>query len=191
MSCQSSCQSCQGCNKCQKCNTGCNIDCNTSQSFCNIGKQEVGSFSFDACLAADETIAITKTKWNALYKYIYNAYHKGSESNMSGSCKIGSSSSDTYLTASGYNEVAKALSGLGSSGVSRRVSVGDLIYGSYYQELEDAADGLLYDESQCNTCDSKCQGCNVCQSCNDGCNVTCDSAQGTCCDHTADTGTSS
>lgn len=236
MSCQScnscqhntcTCNTCQGCNTCQKCNTGCNVTCNacqgcntcqgtcdTSQAFCDIGKQDVGSFDFGACLSRGETIAITKSSWNSLHKYIYNAYAKGDKWNVidngSGAPACGSSSSDKFLYADSFNDVAEALSGLGSAGPGvGKMSKGDVIYGSYYQELEDAADGLLYDTRQCDACNTKCdvkcnecnvecegcQGCNTCQKCNAGCDATCNSCQKcnsgcqgnsptSCCDHT-------
>ena len=167
-----SCNSCQAnCTRCQGCNT-CEGTCDTCQSFCQVGSQYVGSFSFNQCVSAGE-VFLKKTNWNRLITYINNAYSRGSERD-GGDSGLPSSDSNDYMTASMFNKVVDALRGLGSSYTDINVSKGDMILGSYFEDIEYYADYLKYKSNQCNTCnvscDVSCNSCNArCQSCQ-GCN---------------------
>lgn len=71
------------------------------------------------------------------------------------------------MTAEMFNKVAAAITRLDSSKPLIDVSVGDVIYGSYFEDLEEYADYLKYKYHQCNRCDSSCNvSCNTCNSCN-------------------------
>lgn len=164
----SSCNSCQSCNSgCQSCNS-CQGSCQSSQSFCSTGGQTVGSFNFNQCISKGETF-LTKTNWNRLITYINNAFSRGSKQN-GGSSGLPSKDTNTFMTADIFNKVAAALGKLGSSGPSRRVSVNSVVYGSYFEDLENYADNLKYKTNQCNRCNVSCnEDCLGCQKCDSGC----------------------
>lgn len=178
-SCQANCTSCQGCNSCQG-------TCDTCQSFCENGGQYVGSFSFGQCVSAGQ-IFLTKTKWNNLIDYINDAYDRGTKKD-GGDSGLPSSDPNDYMTASMFNKVSSALRNLGSSYTNLSVSQGDIIYGSYFETLEDYADNLKYKRNQCNICNvdcdvscDSCQGCNRCQGCNGSSqSISCCSSCNTC-----------
>lgn len=187
------CNTCQGCNSCQSCNSNCNdTGCNTIQAFCstNVG-QRVGTFSFGQSVSGDQTF-LTKTNWNKIITYINNAYaagggEKGVDGGDSG---LPESDSNTFMTAAMFNLVSEALCNLGKyeentvdsvDGPSLRVKgmqvnnkgqityEGDVIYGSYFEDLEKYANFLRYKTTQCDNCNSGCNvTCNDCQSCNAG-----------------------
>lgn len=205
-SCNVDCQSkntCQSCNSCESCNNSCNAGagaCNTVQSFCSLGGQSAGGFSFGNCVSSGEIIDIDNS-WNGLLSYINAAYAKGasslsngaqSGSGVSGSGNAGSSglpnidtslrSSDSqgkgFITASMFNQIAAALGGLGSSGPSTRVSSEDIIYGSYFESLESYANVLRYQSTQCDNCNVGCNvKCNTCLTCNE---ENCGTCNGSC-----------
>lgn len=169
-----SCNNCQGCNSCQSCNTACNsVGCNTIQAFCSIGGQSVGSFDFNQCVSAGQTF-LTKANWNRLITYIRNAYAEGTKQN-GGDSGLPASDTNTYMTADVFNKVSAALGGLGSTGPSRRVKAksatddGDVVYGSYFEDLESYANNLKYKTNQCDNCNTGCNvTCTGCQKCNSG-----------------------
>lgn len=176
---------CQTCDSCQNCVT-CQGTCNSSQAFCSIGGQSVGGFSFNQCVSSGESVYQFRTNWNRLITYINNAYAAGTTQN-GGSSGLPSKDDNEFITASMFNKISAALGGLGSSGPSKRVkgasngdSTSDVIYGSYFENLESYANTLKYTTSQCNTCNTGCNvtcnggGCqnnspsNCCSSCNTG-----------------------
>lgn len=170
------CDSCQYCVRCQSCNTNCNSSgCNTIQAFCSIGKQTVGSFDFNQCVSSGETVYKFRTNWNRLITYINDAYEAGRKSN-GGSSGLPSSDTNEFITAAMFNKISAALGGLGSTGPSRRVkgkSTGDttedVIYGSYFEDLESYANNLKYKTSQCDNCNTGCNvTCDRCQKCDSG-----------------------
>lgn len=210
----SGCQSCNSChsgntcsycNSCMSCNSSCNASsgCNTIQSFCSKS-QSAGGFSFNQTIAKDELL-VTRANWNRLITYIRNAYAKGSSSlvnnaksgsGVSGSGKGGTpdlpeSDTNTYMTADIFNKVSIALGGLGSTGPERRVTKDvDIIYGSYFKDLETYANNLKYKTTQCDNCNAGCNvKCNTCLTCNvencGRCNGSCQShSSNTCCSST-------
>lgn len=177
-SCNAGCESkdsCTSCNSCEKCNRGCE-KCNTcqgvcqkSQAFCSIGSQYVGNFSFNQSLSQDSSF-LTKANWNRLITYINRAYAKG-DTRDGGDSGLPASDTNTFMTADMFNKVSAALGGLGSNGPSRRVIADEsIIYGSYFEDLEDYADNLKYKSNQCDSCNTKCNvTCLGCQSCDTGC----------------------
>lgn len=176
---------CQTCNSCQDC-VSCQGTCNTSQAFCAVSSQKVGSFSFNQCVSSGETVYKFRTDWNRLITHINNAYAAGSKSN-GGDSGLPSSDTNEFITAAMFNKISAALGGLGSAGPSRRVkgksngdSTADVIYGSYFEDLETYANNLKYKTSQCDNCNTKCNvtcnggtcenhsQTNCCSSCNNG-----------------------
>ena len=183
-SCNNGCESqntCSWCNSCESCVDNCNgVGCNDRQNFCRTGK-DVGDFSFNQSLQGGD-LFLTKTNWNRLITYINNAYKKGSSSltnnaqsgngvtgtGTGGDSGLPESDSNDFMTASMFNKVSKALGGLGSAGPARRVQANiDIVYGSYFQDLEDYANKLQYKETQCYNCNAACNvKCNTCLVCN-------------------------
>lgn len=163
-----SCDSCQGCNGCQSCNTNCNsTGCNTIQAFCSTGGQRVGTFSFDQCVSSNETF-LTKQNWNRLITYINSAYSAGTQQN-GGNSGLPTSDTNDFMTKDMFNKVSSALGNLGSTTDKRQVEVNDVIYGIYFEALENYANTLKYKTSQCNNCNTGCNvTCNGCQKCNGG-----------------------
>lgn len=197
---------CQSCNSCESCNSSCNAGagaCNTIQAFCSIGGQSVGGFSFGSCVSSDQFIDIDSS-WNGLLSYINAAYAKGSSSlsngaqsgsGVSGSGNAGSSglpNIDTsfkntdsqkkgFITANMFNQIAAALGGLGSSGPNTSVKSNDIIYGSYFEQLETYANILQYQTTQCDNCNAGCNvKCNTCLKCNE---ENCGTCNGSCQSH--------
>lgn len=164
----SGCMACQNCELCQGCNSG----CNTCQSFCENGHQTVGSFSFNECVSQGQ-ILLHKTNWDRLITYIRNAYRKGSLCNASEyriSDDLPQSDPNNVITADIFNKIAAALKNLTPAYNRLSVNVGDVIYGSYFETLEDYANRLKYRWEQCNVCNASCDAmCNgSCNLCNAG-----------------------
>lgn len=160
-----------GCQQCDTCESGnhCSGTCNTCQSFCENGYQSVGGFSFNECVSQGERI-LHKTNWNRLITYIQDAYDEGRECDASEygiSSNLPSSDPNDYITADMFNKVAKALKTLTSSYSLLSVDVGDVIYGTYFETLEDYANRLKYKWDQCDRCNISCDvTCNSCNGCN-------------------------
>lgn len=97
------------------------------------------------------------------------------------------------MTAEMFNKVATALGGLGSeapiffnpdskSYQSTMQTDIDIIYGSYFDTLEDYANNLKYTITQCDNCNAGCNvTCDGCQSCNSGGCQT--NSPSSCCSH--------
>ena len=199
-SCNSGCQSqntCSKCNSCESCNVNCNgSGCNTIQNFCSTN-QSAGGFSFNQPLKKDD-LFLTKVNWNRLITYINNAYKKGSTSlsnraqsgngvtstGIGGNSGLPESDPNDFMTEDMFNKVSQALGGLGSSGPTRRVKANvDIVYGSYFQDLENYANNLQYKKSQCNNCNAGCNvKCNTCLVCNV---ENCGACDGSCQSHTS------
>ena len=189
---------------CQNCNSGCEADictycdscqgCQDCQSFCEVGGQRVGSFSFNQSLEKGEPF-LTKENWNRLIKYVNDAYKKGVKSNESDSVFFLNSESDSndFMTAEMFNKVSNALCHLGSSEGPEFRAIPDksIVYGSYFKDLEDYANNLKYTTGQCDKCNISCNvTCLGCQACNAGCQDhspqdCCSSCNASCEDHTA------
>lgn len=160
---------------CQRCNL-CLGTCNSCQSFCQVGAQRVGSFSFNQCVRAGEQF-LTKDNWNRLIKYINDAYARGALRD-GGDSGLPSNNKDPYdyMTEEMFNDVSYALRHLGSTYANLSVEKGDVILGSYFTDLEDYANYLEYKYSQCDVCNVSCNtGCDsgrqaiyCCSSCNAG-----------------------
>ena len=181
---------CQGCNKsCERCQ-GCNSGCNTCQSFCEIGNQSVGGFSFNECVARGELL-LHKTNWNRLLTYIRQAYTKGNLCDARGEYNLGrvynelpNSDPNDVITAEVFNAISTALTSLTTSYNRLTVNIGDVIYGSYFETLQDYANRLQYKMLQCNVCNANCDA-----NCNNSCNL-CDAGSqiGHCCSSSCQTG---
>lgn len=197
---------CSTCNSCMACDKNCNAasGCNTIQTFCKTSGQSAGGFSFNQSVTKD-ALFLTKANWNRLISYIRAAYDKGSNSLINnaqsgigvqspgkgGDSGLPESDTNTYMTASMFNKVSAALGGLGSTGPTRRVQADvDIVYGSYFKDLETFANNLTYKTTQCDNCNAGCNvKCNTCLTCNvencGACNGTCQThSSNTCCSTT-------
>lgn len=170
------CNACEGCNKCEKCDN-CNAICNSSQALCKIGSQvladRVGEFSWRRCASSGEIMGpgyFDINVWNTICSFIDKRTSVGSK--VSGGSHFSDNTSITpsnpAFTASEFNRVA------GEVGASR-VNRGDVIYGSYFSSLEDAANSYKFSSLACDNCNTSCNAncdgcidCNNCQGCDAG-----------------------
>lgn len=165
MSCQGTCQAgcnvtCDSCQSCVYCQTLCELD--TSQC-------PQKTFSFSACTDMGETIGpgyFDLEVWNEAIEQINDirtaaTYGNGSEYSLR---------TEKYVTADEFNSMSSIV------GCSRSVNKGDLIKGSYFQEIATAVTNYKYLSTQCNGCNTGCQTCNTgCQGCDscEGCDTQC------------------
>ena len=182
MACQNSCEGCNGCVTCNSCNscltcvTTCNrcesscqgsSGCLTRQTFCQAcqnASEWQGRFQWNQCVSSNEFF-ISNSEWNRIISYINNAYGRG----YGGESEPLDKDNNDFMTAKSFNDVSNALFGLGgnSSGGKQTVSTNDIIYGYYFENLEDQANNLKYKTSQCSSCNTSCNvSCDSCQSCN-------------------------
>lgn len=177
------------CDTCLECDRGCDY-CDSCESLCQTGSQVVGGFSFSGCYDKGEFIGDFTSSWNDLCDYINEAYAVGNKQN-GGTPSCTKRKAGDVLYASDFNALARDLSGLGGPGTSTRVGINSVIYGSYFEDLEKAADELLYSNRQCDQpCNTSCQICLNCLRCNTcngqnaysisyccSCNTSCDTGQ--------------
>ncbi len=185
----------RGCQSCELCNSGCQVGCDSCEGFCEVGAQNSrNGFEYSSCIQSGQIIGkskgFTKSTWNEAITRINYIFRQGGARSSRKGCTSpttasGSQISDfdsanpneDYLTADEFNRVANA------AGCSTRVQSNYYIYGTYFQNLENAVANLRYKSYQCETCNSSCDiTCDVCQKCDEGCNG-CDSECGNyCCD---------
>ena len=188
--CQASCTRCQGCNKCQTCNT-CEVICESCQTY---GQVNGGGFSWTHCATAGQSISPSdfgKSDWQNLVNYINKARGKGSHVSTGGTISDPTTSNLDPFSAFEFNRVADEVGGV-QKGDKTKISAGDVIYGSYFTDLKDAASSAKISYNACNTR-------NACDSCNtSSCQVDCDSCEGCnsntqkdCCEKSTDSGDAS
>ena len=164
---------CQRCNSCQKCNTKCEVACNKKQVFCNSCQtfsEAVGKdFSWSKCVAKNESIApgyFDKAAWDKIIDYINDARDKGKKQSTGGKISTSAKKDVDPFSASEFNRVATSVNYNNSN-----IKSNEVIYGSYFSDLANAASQKNISSSACDTCNAKCDGgCNACQSCNTKCN---------------------
>lgn len=168
---------CEGCDSCQNCNDGCQVTCNTAQAFCNKCQtyaQAVGySFAWEHCAVKNEIISpnhFNKADWDSIITYINTAREKGTYSSISVLGTINSSTTTAVqpLTAAEFNRVANSVGGVKNNN-GNIISAGDVIYGTYFTALKNAASAAEIWASACDSCNIKCDGCVSCQKCNTEC----------------------
>lgn len=173
-----------GCQTCELCNTGCQEPCDSCQSFCETGGQNSSNgFSFSSCVSSGQIIGpgyFDRDTWNEAISRINSVFSEGGQQSASGS-KISKCTSDVFITAAEFNRVSNA------ADATISVNKNDIIYGSYYEDLEMAVANLDYKWGQCDQCNIECdKTCNKCETCDGGCDG-CDSECGNyccdCCDH--------
>lgn len=170
-SCQG-CNTCEGCNSCQSCNISCNgASCNTKQSFCKIDCQvydEYGSFKFSYRPIAKTGIMgpgyFDQDVWDEIISYINRRISMGDEVDSGSTIAYSSTSNVAPFKASEFNRISKKT----RNGPS--VNAGDVIYGSYFIDLEEAVNNTRLSSSACDTCNAGCNApsCESCETC-DGC----------------------
>lgn len=167
------------CKKCVQCETAdaCTSLCNTAQTYCKKQQNSDNNFSFSSCVSSGEIIGpgyFDRDCWNEAISKINSVFTKGiapaTESTIS-SC------TDSFITADEFNRVASAAD-------CDVIVVSDgIIYGTYYEALEDAIANLQYKSDQCDSCNIKCNATyDKCVTCNASCN-SCNAECGdSCCD---------
>ena len=181
------CQTCEGCNSCDLCQV-CDMSCNgvggclNCESFCQNGNQIVNSNFYwrdsDGNIVTTNTNdrIFTRDTWNSLANFINKAYKAGTEQSASSRNVVGLETGD-YITAEQFTNLSKALFGLGGNdsiypqrtvyGIgSQEKPEGDVVYGSYFFELQNQAQNLRYKMNQCNSCNLGCNNCDSCEGCN-------------------------
>lgn len=163
---------CQNCNACQKCNDKCQVICNKIQVFCNACqtyREAVGkSFSWSKCAVKDESIApgyFDKEAWDEIIEYINKARSKGEKHSTGGTIATSTTKAVDPFSAKEFNRVADSANYNNSN-----IKSGEVIYGSYFTSLANAASGNNISSSACDVCNAACDGCVTCQSCNTKCN---------------------
>lgn len=188
------CNFCEGCNRCEWCNIceACNKcqapECQTKQAFCAIGKEylrnHIGTFSFSRCHASGQIMGpgyFDKSVWDEICEWI------SERSTVGDKYPGGSSFRSSYLqdvdpfSAAEFNRVAGELN-------ASTVAADNVIYGSYFSNLESAAARLKINSKACDKCNTDCDadGCDKCLSCNN-CNSNCNSGLSSCYDRNAAT----
>lgn len=178
-----------GCQTCELCNTGCQEPCDTCQSFCETGGQNSSNgFAFSSCVKSGEIIGVgyfDRSVWNEAIAQINSVFAEGDEQKATSS-QISSCTSDVFITAAEFNRVSDA------ADCNTSVSANELIYGSYYENLETAVANLNYKWGQCDLCNVECDStCDECETCDGGCdgcdsecgNYCCDCCDNDCCDN--------
>ena len=161
----------------------CNVDCNTSQAYCDIGHESitshgnVGSFSgFGAnvndLIHANWTVA----KWNELHDLYLTANNMGLKSPQGASLSFSTVSNGNLYTSKLYNEFSTAASAFGSSTPS--VNPEDLITVGRSKALETGFANGKFNSSVCDICNAGTQhncgyNCNCNYNCNHNCNYNC------------------
>lgn len=157
--------------------TVCN-DCDNCQTLCERGSQVYSercgnTFSFKECVSSGELFFSLDT-WNKAFKYIYAAYSLGSDTNNLRNAP--DEDDNDFMTAKKYNEVAKLIN------VKTRNS-GDVIYGTYFEEIEEKLSDLELSSRQCNRCNSGCDTCDA-ETYKTKCPATCTTSCSTSCSTT-------
>lgn len=180
----------EGCQSCQLCDSGCQEPCDSCESFCETGGQNSSNnFSFSACVSSGQIIGVgyfDRGVWNEAIDMINSVFSEGSKQSASSS-KINRCNNDLFITANEFERVA---------GTANYYNVGvgqnKVIYGLYYEELENAVANLNYKWGQCDQCNVDCdKTCDKCETCDGGCdgcdsecgNYCCDCCDNDCCDN--------
>lgn len=189
MSCEAcdSCETCEGCDSCVTCQT-CNESCNgpeegclTCEGFCQIDQTVsswAGEFEWKEPVSSN-SLFFSRSTWNKIIEYINKARAAGdSENGATSGLSALEEDDNVYMTANKFNEVATALFNLGGNDSdysqrtvyavgSKEKPEGDIVYGSYFEELEDQVNHLQYKSDQCNSCNTACDDCDSCEGCDD------------------------
>lgn len=170
------CNKCQGCNKCQTCDN-CETYCQSSQKASTYIKtfQKFYNYELDennnykaSCLDQGQTIVIKADDWNNLISFIDQAYDLGTLGKATTKPSLSSVQKTQAISHTDYNQIAKAFA-LGSDALNIEVKKDDIIYGTYFSQLQNyAINSFLLMPMQCNT-KNQCSAtdCNTCQHCND------------------------
>ena len=186
-----SCNECQACNKCQTCNI-CETYCQSSQKASSYIKtfQKFYSYEFDkdnnykaSCLNQGQTITIKASDWNNLISFIKQAYSLGTLGKTDKVPVLSSVQKAQVISHTDYNQVAQAFE-LGSKALNITVKENDIIYGTYFSQLQDyAINSFLLMPNQCNN-KNQCHPdteCNACQACNSNCQACNNNNKSNCC----------
>lgn len=199
------CDSCQnGCNDCQLCDAACQVTCEQAQVLepqeqgCStLGQFLKKDFHFSVCPETDKSVmgpggTYTDAKGNSIPVFDINVWNEIIEYYNEGvglgklvsffqkDIPYAKNADVSPFKAAEFNRVADAVNFKGT-----KPQPGDIIYGSYFKHLEEAASKMIGKTEACDKCNVSCncdnadsKACNVCQSCDNGCQVVCDSCEG-------------
>lgn len=200
--CNTTCTQCQGCNTCQYCDEGCQIDCNTIQTFCVKNYQLLasffGNFSFSYPPEINNIMGpgyFDKSVWDELSAWISKRTNLiGSGSSYSGTIRgakytytkgggedpvlVGGSSVDSSLVADVAPFKASEFNRLANILNYTNVEPGQLMKSEYFKGLESSTLNLAISSSACPMCVTACDNdCVSCEKCDAACDSDCDSCQ--------------
>ena len=168
---------CKGCVSCQTADQ-CTGTCNIAQTYCKTEQNSQNGFEFDSCVSSNEIIGpgyFDRDSWNKAIAQINAVFSSGIA--PATELLIDTCNNDVFISAAEFNRVSAA------ANCTIRVTTQAIIYGTYYEKLEEAIANLYYDSSQCATCNTTCNvQYDSCVACNIEC-VTCNAECGdACCD---------
>lgn len=183
----SGCYTCEDCNSCELCDEDCETPCQSKQTFCKDCQTfgEYGSFSFSYSPEEDNIIGpgyFDQDVWDEIIKYINRLRTKGN-SKLSGgitgsAIDLSSTINVVPFKASEFNRITNyIIDEDGKKVTSASASAGELIYGSYFQDLEADVEKAELKSTACDSCNAGCQGCDGCELCNTSNSDDCGSGQ--------------
>ncbi len=166
----------------------CNVLCNSSQSYCSLGRQSISSMVGDFSgfnVKTDDFIweKWTTSKWNELQNKYATANSLGMRSSQGASLSFTPAQKDMVITADLYNEIAKASQAFGGS--TPYVSVDQLITADLSDALDNGFAGSKFRSGVCDVCNSGTQhNCGYNCACNyNCCNYNCNCNYQCSCNH--------
>lgn len=185
----SPCNSCQGeCVNCQKCNNGCQISCDTAQTWCNLGKEtislacEQGDFAFSYRPVANLGIIgpgyFDQNVWDEIAAWISKRATlptETPETKEKGAGAPGGTTNEvggTVVLASDYNAVvpfsADEFNRIAQEVNGPTVRSNDIITAAIFLQLEQAANNKEIDSNACKMCNVNCDNsCDICEKCDE------------------------
>lgn len=147
----------------------------------------------------DEEAHFNRSVWNEIVTYINSAFDEGTspltdnsdggtggiqDGSKGGDSGVTADTTNLFITAAQFVKIAGALDSLGGHAENdavdtlttlKSVKKNDVIYGHYFESLEEYANSLKLKDTQCDDCNAGCNvTCNLCQKCNSGCQDSCD-----------------
>lgn len=202
------CQSCNtACNASSGCNSK-QTFCSNKQVYSDLINEDF-SFSQcvaknEIICKLDEKNHFNRSVWNEIVTYINDAFDKGvspltdksdkktggiQAGSKGGSSGVTADTTNLFITATQFVKIATALDNLGGHTTNdavdtlsslKTIKENDVIYGHYFESLEEYATSLKLKNTQCDDCNAGCNvTCNLCQKCNEGCQDNCDASSHT------------
>lgn len=168
----------------QCCTDCCTEPCDTCQSFCETGNQWAQSTFFwnkggsPVCVEKGQIISpnhFNVEAWNSIITEFNNIYRRGNAGFIIDEQEPYRTTGDIkskYMSAAEFNRVCSMLTQTGNNAEHLKRQPGDVIKGSYFQDLEALMHQAYYGQAQCDTCNTGCDNCNAeCGDCGDCCDT--------------------